>query len=166
MLLAQVTRDAYDGVNRLIRHELPDYVAVGDELQAMTPESGGNLAVVGYPFDAYYAWYSGTRVLAHVPDAAAFWDSSAEQREALLRTMAANDIDAIVARNPPPQATLEGWREVRTARSLFVIRKLSTLRFARSPLDDGRRLPRRTWARQTSTWPLGPKRANLQNSGR
>jgi hypothetical protein len=121
---AQVALAVYRGVRQIVRHQVPDYVLVGRELQALRLQPGVGLGVVGYAFDAYYAWNSGTRVIAQMPDADAFWQSSIAERDALLQTLAANGVEAIIAQDPPQHMALSGWHEVRTANSRFVVRTL------------------------------------------
>jgi hypothetical protein len=118
---AQVSVAAYRGVRQLVRHQLPDYVLMGRELQALRLQPGDGLAVVGNAFDAYYAWYSGMQVVAHLPDAKAFWQSSDAERDALLRVLATGRVHAIIAQDPPRRTNLAGWHEVHTPSARFVV---------------------------------------------
>jgi hypothetical protein len=127
MVGAQVALAAYRGVRQIVQHQAPDYVLVGRELQTLRLQQGGGLGIVGYAFDAYYAWNSGMRVIAQVPDPDAFWQSSAAERDGLFRTLAAYGVQAIIAQDPPQHVSLDGWREVKTARARFVVRTLPKL---------------------------------------
>lgn len=81
-------------------------------LHAAGVKSGERVAVVGAPFDAYWARLAGVRIVADVADydLAKFWGAPPEVREAIFAKLRAHGIRHVVAFSIPPGVAKAGWR--------------------------------------------------------
>lgn len=87
--------------------------AIAQTLQRLGLEPGGQVAIVGSPFEAYWARAARVQIVAVVPtdDVDAFWLLSGPERDAVLAEFAARGAAAVVAISPPDSSGFpEGWQ--------------------------------------------------------
>jgi hypothetical protein len=87
-------------------------VAVGHALQAAGVNRGDRLATVGPGFEAYYARYTGTRIVASIVSEEAFRNLSPWELAQVRKQLAGIGVKALVSRVRPTNAVAAGWEEV------------------------------------------------------
>jgi hypothetical protein len=99
-------------VKDLVRSTPPDYETVAVGLRNLGVQSGDRLAVVGYPFDPYYAHYARLRVVAAIPATDEFWNLSPLQLKSVAECLTRIGVKAVVAVNRPAIPAAANWRDV------------------------------------------------------
>jgi hypothetical protein len=107
-IAAATARDARD----LLRSTQPDYQIVGARLRNLGLRSGDRLAIVGYPFDPYYAHYAGLRVAAEIPATDEFWNLTPLELESVASRLKEIGVKAVVAENRPASLSPANWQDV------------------------------------------------------
>jgi hypothetical protein len=105
-------------VRDLIRANQPDYILVGDALKAAGVNPGDRLATAGTAFDAYYARYTGARIVAHIVVGDEFRYLSAEDLGRVRDRLAGIGVKALVTTDRPVNAVSAAWKEVMVSGSL------------------------------------------------
>jgi hypothetical protein len=105
-------------VKDLVRSTPPDYETFAVGLRNLGVQSGDRLAVVGYPFDPYYAHYARRRVVAAIPATDEFWNLSPLQLKSVAECLTRIGVKAVVAVNRPAIPSVANWRDVNVADSV------------------------------------------------
>jgi hypothetical protein len=90
----------------------PAYESAAIGLRQLGLKPGDRLAVVGSPYDAYYAHYDRLRVIAQIPDQDEFWRLSEPELQALSARLTTIGVNAIVATGRPYISAPADWRNV------------------------------------------------------
>ncbi len=104
-------------VKDLARSTPPDYETVALGLRNLGVRSGDRLAVVGFPFDPYYARYGRQRVVADIAATDEFWNLSAPELESVAERLTGIGVKAVVAQNRPANSTPANWRDMKVSGS-------------------------------------------------
>ena len=129
-LAISITHPKAEVVRARPSHDL----TVATELSGLGLQQGDGLAVVGYPFDAYYARHGGFRVIANVPNADEFWSLGAPELRTLTEQLAAHGVKAVVGWNRPRNSATTIWKDLKISDS----QRFSVLVLA---ANDGKTLP-------------------------
>lgn len=103
--------------NELLSSSQPDYQAIAAGLRNLGLQGGDCLAVVGYPFDPFYARYAGLRVVANIPATDEFWNLSAPELKSVAERLTQIGVKAIVAENRPDVSTVANWQDMKISES-------------------------------------------------
>jgi len=104
-------------VKDLVRSTPPDYEIAALGLRSLGVQSGDRLAVVGFPFDPFYARYGGQRVVATIAATDEFWTLSAPELKSVAERLTQIGIKAVVAQDRPSKSSLANWRDVKISES-------------------------------------------------
>lgn len=95
----------------------PEYETAGLGLRELGLKNGDRLALVGYPFDCYYARFARLHVVAQIPDTQEFWRLSPPELKLVAERLASIGVKAVVAWNRPDTSAFAGWKDVKVSDS-------------------------------------------------
>jgi hypothetical protein len=110
--VASVERTAARARQRLADEPRSDEQIIAASLLSLGIGPGSRLALAGVDFGPYYARIARARVVAQIEDDDAFWRLDVAARRRVEAELGTAGIAAIVARNRPLGAVLDGWIEV------------------------------------------------------
>jgi hypothetical protein len=115
--IGQLTAETARAAKDVVFSRQPDYQMVADGLRDLGVQSGDCLAVVGYPFDPYYARYARLRVIAQIPAPDELWGLGSQELKSVTERLRQIGVKAVVAKNRPDIPTQANWRDVRVSKS-------------------------------------------------
>jgi hypothetical protein len=113
LLMLDLAKVTSHEVRHLVHSVAPDYKTAAIMLTNLGIRGGDRLAVVGYPFDPYYARYARLHLVAYIPSADSFWSLSTPELEAMVGRLTRIGVKAVVAKNRPSNSTIANWRDVK-----------------------------------------------------
>jgi hypothetical protein len=107
-----MTQIAVNVIGDLRHPAQPEYEQVANDLHRLGIRAGDRLAVVGFPFNPYYAHFLGARVVATIAATGDFWNLTAPEFESVGDRLKAAGVKAVIARNRPAGPSQAAWRDI------------------------------------------------------
>jgi hypothetical protein len=105
----------------LVHPRPPEYQKAALGLRDLGLQNGDRLAIVGYPYDCYYARYARLRVVAEIPDEQEFWNLSTPELKSLAEHLASIGVKAVVASNRPDASASADWKDISVRFSVLLL---------------------------------------------
>jgi hypothetical protein len=134
-LTISIAEASVSTVKGLVHPTQPEYEKVALGLRNLGVGTGDRLAVVGFPLDAYYAHYTGTRVVAAIAATDDFWNLSTPDWKSVAERLGEIGVKAVVARNRPRISTTANWKDVKVSDSVGYSVLLLSEPLVRDPLN-------------------------------
>ena len=108
--IARIRRD-------VAQSRAPDYQIEAAGLQSLGVQKGDYIAIVGVPFEPYYARYAGLRVVAEIRSTDDFLNLTTAQVQSIAESLAKIGVKAMVLENRPDTARAANWHDVQLSDS-------------------------------------------------